>query len=125
VGTDAHQLGAQSHFMTFDGRRPEAIKPRTLDYVFVRLRQSHLGCAATLTPSMDSLSAEGRLSDHIAVEAELRLELIPTTAQTRPLNSERDNPAPRGVLLRPTVFQVASDQSPRTRRPAVTGPEKP
>ncbi|MCL4176921.1 MAG: sphingomyelin phosphodiesterase [Verrucomicrobia bacterium] len=77
LGTDAHPPESQPHFVTYDGCRSDAADARTLDYVFLRLRQSHVSCTASVAPAMDADRPEDRLSDHLAVEADLRLEIAP------------------------------------------------
>jgi endonuclease/exonuclease/phosphatase family metal-dependent hydrolase len=82
LGVDANQLGPQPHFVTYDGCRSATTEARTLDYVFVRLREPRLACAVTVAPAMDNPRPEDRLSDHLAVQADFRFELTTLTAQS-------------------------------------------
>ena len=82
LGVDATQLGPQPHFVTYDGCRSATTEARTLDYVFVRLREPQIACAATVAPAMDTHRPEDRLSDHLAVQADFRFELTTLTAQS-------------------------------------------
>ena len=82
LGVDATQLGPQPHFVTYDGCRSATTEARTLDYVFVRLREPRVACAVTVAPAMDTPRAEDRLSDHLAVKADFRFELTTLTAQS-------------------------------------------
>lgn len=82
LGADAHQLASQPHFITYDGGRSDAAVARTLDYVFLRWRQSHVSCTVSVAPALDAARIEDRLSDHLAVEADVRLEFTTLTAQS-------------------------------------------
>jgi endonuclease/exonuclease/phosphatase family metal-dependent hydrolase len=81
-GPDVHQPGSKPHFSTYDGCTTDSANARTLDYVFVRVRQTRLAYAATAAPAMDSDQIEQRLSDHLAVRVDLLLEVAPLSAQS-------------------------------------------
>jgi endonuclease/exonuclease/phosphatase family metal-dependent hydrolase len=87
LGVDVQQLGSQSRFITYDGRSSDISKAQTLDYVFLRSRQAHLAYAATVTRAMDANRLEARLSDHLAVQMDLTLEIVPLTAQSPKLGT--------------------------------------
>jgi endonuclease/exonuclease/phosphatase family metal-dependent hydrolase len=82
LGVDSSQLGSQPHFVTYDGCRSATTEARTLDYVFVRMREPQIACAATVAPALDTPRPEDRLSDHLAVQVDFRFELTTLMAQS-------------------------------------------
>ncbi|HWV98299.1 MAG TPA: endonuclease/exonuclease/phosphatase family protein [Candidatus Acidoferrum sp.] len=82
VGPSVQQLGGGEPFVTWDGLSANAGAGQTLDYIFIRGRNTLQNLRAASRVAFAAASLQQRLSDHLGIEADMSLDLRPILAGT-------------------------------------------
>jgi endonuclease/exonuclease/phosphatase family metal-dependent hydrolase len=80
LGPSVQQLGGVDPFVTWDDLSTKPGKGQTLDYIFVRERTRFENVQATAQVAFTAANLKQRLSDHLGIEAEVKLSFEPSLA---------------------------------------------
>ncbi len=82
LGPSAQELSGSQPFVTWEALSGEPGAGKTLDHIFVRWRTPFHSVSASQRAAFSAAQREDRLSDHIAIEAVLNLNVEPSLAGT-------------------------------------------
>jgi endonuclease/exonuclease/phosphatase family metal-dependent hydrolase len=80
LGPSVQQLGGANPFVTWDDLSTKPGNGQTLDYIFIRERTKFQNVQAATRVAFTAANLKQRLSDHLGIEAEVKLSLEPSLA---------------------------------------------
>ena len=90
IGPEVHQVAGEKAFPTWDGLKPGPNAARSLDHIFIRMRQPEYEIAARQQRRFEAQRLQDRLSDHMAMEAALTFRNVIEAAAPALLGQSAD-----------------------------------